>query len=213
MRFLLLRGPRARAAVRGALRRDRGDRHGHGGLDDRHRLLRHRRTARLSSGLQLRRLYHALVDTAALSGAILLIIGTATAMAWALTQSGFSRQLALCDERSSRRRGHVPGRFDHRLRRVGQRAGRDPGYRPLRTAPVPIARQVGINEVHYAIVVVLAMGLGLFAPPFGVGYYAACAISQVDPGEGLRAIWGYLLALLVGLIVVAAVPWISTGFL
>ncbi len=77
----------------------------------------------------------------------------------------------------------------------------------------PIARDVGINEVHYAIVVVLAMGLGLFAPPFGVGYYAACAISQVDPNEGMRPIWGYLLALLIGLTIVAAVPWISTGFL
>ncbi|OYV37640.1 MAG: ABC transporter permease, partial [Rhodospirillales bacterium 20-64-7] len=42
----------------------------------------------------LRRLYPMLVETAALSGAILLIIGTATGMAWALTQSGFSRQLA-----------------------------------------------------------------------------------------------------------------------
>jgi tripartite ATP-independent transporter DctM subunit len=41
-----------------------------------------------------RRLYPMLLDTAALSGAILLIIGTATAMAWALTQSGFSRDLA-----------------------------------------------------------------------------------------------------------------------
>src|SRR5207247_6163966 len=40
-----------------------------------------------------RRLYPMLVETASLSGAILLIIGTATAMAWALTQSGFSRQL------------------------------------------------------------------------------------------------------------------------
>ena len=35
-----------------------------------------------------------LVDTVALSGAILLIIGTATGMAWALTQSGFSTDLA-----------------------------------------------------------------------------------------------------------------------
>src|SRR5438552_11325849 len=41
-----------------------------------------------------RRLYPMLVETASLSGAILLIIGTATAMAWALTQSGFSHQLA-----------------------------------------------------------------------------------------------------------------------
>src|SRR5216684_2207803 len=40
-----------------------------------------------------RRLYPMLVETASLSGAILLIIGMATAMAWALTQSGFSRQL------------------------------------------------------------------------------------------------------------------------
>jgi TRAP-type C4-dicarboxylate transport system permease large subunit len=42
----------------------------------------------------------------------------------------------------------------------------------------PIARAVGIHEVHYAMVVILAMGIGLFAPPFGVGYYTACAIGQ-----------------------------------
>ena len=50
----------------------------------------------------------------------------------------------------------------------------------------PIARQVGIHEVHYAMVVILAMGIGLFAPPFGVGYYAACAIGRVDPAAGAR---------------------------
>ena len=70
----------------------------------------------------------------------------------------------------------------------------------------PIARAVGVHEVHYAMVVILAMGIGLFAPPFGVGYYAACAIGRVDPAEGMRPIWGYLLALMVGLIVVAIVP-------
>ena len=77
----------------------------------------------------------------------------------------------------------------------------------------PIARQVGIHEVHYAMVVVLAMGIGLFAPPFGVGYYAACAISRIHPDEGMRPIVGYMIALLIGLIIVAAVPWISIGFL
>ena len=37
------------------------------------------------------------------------------------------------------------------------------------------------------MVVIFAMGIGLFAPPFGVGYYAACAISKVDPDEGHAA--------------------------
>jgi TRAP-type C4-dicarboxylate transport system permease large subunit len=67
--------------------------------------------------------------------------------------------------------------------------------------------------VHYAMVVILAMGIGLFAPPFGVGYYAACAIGRVEPADGMRPILGYMLALIIGTIVVAAVPWISIGFL
>ena len=77
----------------------------------------------------------------------------------------------------------------------------------------PIAVQAGVHEVHYAMVVIFAMGIGLFAPPFGVGYYGACAISRVDPNEGIGPIWGYIAALLVGLIVVAAFPWFSIGFL
>src|SRR3546814_11691823 len=45
----------------------------------------------------------------------------------------------------------------------------------------PIAEELGINDVHYAMVVVLAMGIGMFARPFGVGYYAVCAIGRVSP--------------------------------
>jgi TRAP-type C4-dicarboxylate transport system permease large subunit len=77
----------------------------------------------------------------------------------------------------------------------------------------PVARAVGIHEVHYAMVVILAMGIGLFAPPFGVGYYAACAIGRVEPAQGMRPILGYMTVLVIGTMIVAAVPWISTGFL
>ncbi len=77
----------------------------------------------------------------------------------------------------------------------------------------PIARSMGIHEVHYAMVVILAMGMGLFAPPFGVGYYCATAIGGVNPDEGMKPIVGYMLALFAGLVLVAAIPAISIGFL
>ena len=70
-----------------------------------------------------------------------------------------------------------------------------------------------MHEVQYAMVVILAMGSGLCAPPFGVGYYAACAISRIHPDAGMRPIVGYILALLVGLVVIILVPWFSIGFL
>ncbi|MCW2241918.1 TRAP transporter large permease subunit [Azospirillum canadense] len=77
----------------------------------------------------------------------------------------------------------------------------------------PIARVVGIHEVHYAMVAILAMGIGLFAPPLGIGYYTACAIGRVAPDAVMRAIWPYVGALVAALGVVALFPWLSTCLL
>jgi tripartite ATP-independent transporter DctM subunit len=161
----------------------------------------------------LRGLYPALVGTAALSGTILFIIGAATCMSWALTQSNFSHALAAA-------LAHAPGgRYGFLIGSIalfvvlGSVLEGIPAMVLFGPLLFPVAKQLGIHEVHYAMVVILAMGIGLFAPPFGLGYYAACSIGQVDPNAGLTRIWSYLAALLVGLLVVAFVPWISTGFL
>ena len=161
----------------------------------------------------LARLKPMLIETASLSGAIMLIVGCATAMAWALTQSGFSGDLA-------RLMAGMPG-GSHGFLAVsivafiilGSVLEGIPAIVLFGPLLFPVAAQAGVHEVHYAMVVIFAMGIGLFAPPFGVGYYGACAISRVDPDEGIRPIWGYIAALLVGLVIVAAFPWISIGFL
>jgi len=160
-----------------------------------------------------RRLYPMLVDTASLSGSILLIVGTATAMAWALTQSGFSRQLASA-------MAGVPGGAAGFMALsivvfivLGSVLEGIPALVLLAPLLFPIAKLMGVHEVHYAMVVILAMGIGLFAPPFGVGFFTACAIGRVEPDEAMGRIWPYLGALLIAVIVVAAIPWLSTGFL
>ena len=134
-------------------------------------------------------------------------------MAWGLTQSGFSRSLAAA--MTGLPGGAVTFMAVSILAFVvlGSVLEGIPAIVLFGPLLFPIARAVGINEVHYAMVVILAMGMGLFAPPFGVGYYAACAIGRVEPADGMKPILGYLLALFVGIVVVAAVPWISTGFL
>ncbi|CCD95468.1 putative TRAP-type C4-dicarboxylate transport system, fusion of small and large permease proteins (dctQ/dctM domains) [Bradyrhizobium sp. ORS 375] len=160
-----------------------------------------------------RRLMPMLIETAALSGAILLIIGTATGMAWGLTQSGFSRSLAAAMTGLPGGPATFIAVSIVAFTILGSVLEGIPAIVLFGPLLFPIARAVGVHEVHYAMVIILAMGIGLFAPPFGVGYYAACAIGRVDPAEGIRPIWGYLLALLIGLIIVAIFPWISIGFL
>jgi len=169
--------------------------------------------ATLYRQLRWRNLGKMLVGTAALSGAILLIIGTATAMAWGLTQSGFSGWLAGT-------MAGLPGGAPMFMAVsivafviLGSVLEGIPAMVLFGPLLFPIARQLGIHDVHYAMVATLAMGLGLFAPPLGVGYYSACAIARVNPDRGIRPMIRYMTALLVGTIIVAAVPWLSTGFL
>jgi tripartite ATP-independent transporter DctM subunit len=160
-----------------------------------------------------RRLMPMLIDTACLSGAILMIIGTATGMAWGLTQSGFSRGLAAAMTGLPGGAASFIAVSIVAFMVLGSVLEGIPAIVLFGPLLFPIARAVGVHEVHYAMIIILAMGVGLFAPPFGVGYYAACAIGRVDPAEGIRPILGYMLALLAGLIIVAIFPWISIGFL
>lgn len=160
-----------------------------------------------------KRLYPMLVDTAALSGAILFIIGTATGMSWALTQSGFSHSLAHLMT-------SVPGgKYGFLLVSIaafvvlGSVLEGIPAMVLFAPLLFPVAKAIGVHEVHYAMVIILAMGIGLFAPPFGLGYYAACTIGRVHPDKAVKRIWPYLGALLAGLLIVAFVPWFSIGLL
>jgi tripartite ATP-independent transporter DctM subunit len=157
--------------------------------------------------------YPTLLDTVSLGGAILLIIATATAMGWALTQSGFAQQLADI-------LGHAPGgRVGIMLLSIlmfivlGSVLEGIPAMVLFGPLLFPVAKAAGINEVHYAIVAVLAMGVGLFAPPLGIGFFAAAAIGKSEPERVVKPLIPYMAVLIIGLLIIAFVPWISLGFL
>ena len=164
----------------------------------------------LYGGFSLRKLYEMLVETAALTGAILIILGTALSMAWVIAQSGVAQQLATFMTT-------LPGGWVGFMAVtmivflvLGCLLEGLPAILLLAPLMFPIARQLGINDVHYAMVVVTAMNIGLMMPPIGVGFYVACRIGNVSPDEAMGAIWPYIVALIAGLLVIAYVPTIST---
>jgi len=154
-----------------------------------------------------------LIDAAAMSGAVTIIIAFAGAMSWALTQSGFAQ--ALVEFMT-----HLPGgKFSFFAVSIlafiilGSVLEGIPAIVLFGPLLFPSAAALGIHQVHYAIVVLLSMGLGLFAPPFGYGYYASCAITQVSPDHAMKSQIPYLVAFGIAIFIIAAIPWLSTGFL
>jgi tripartite ATP-independent transporter DctM subunit len=167
----------------------------------------------LYGGISWSTFYKMLVETASLTGAILIILGTALAMAWAITQAGIAQQLATLMT-------GLPGGWITFMGVtivvflvLGCILEGLPAIVLMAPLMFPIAKQLGIHDIHYSMVVVTAMNIGLMAPPIGIGFYLACKIGSVPPDEAIGAIWPYLGALIIGLIVIAAVPWISIGFL
>jgi tripartite ATP-independent transporter DctM subunit len=164
-------------------------------------------------GISLRRMGEMLVETAALSGTIMIIIALAGAMSWALTQSGFATTLV------EFMTGLPGGKATFLIVSIlafivfGSILEGIPAIVLFGPLLVPVAESLGVHPVQYAMVVLLSMGLGLFSPPFGYGYYTACAIVKVSPDEAMWNMVPYLVALATAIILVAAIPWLSVGFL
>jgi TRAP-type C4-dicarboxylate transport system permease large subunit len=68
---------------------------------------------------------------------------------------------------------------------------------------------LGVDPIQYSIVMVIAMGLGAFSPPIGVGMYVTCSISDTTMENAARHMVPYLIVLVIGILLVAFVPWFS----
>jgi TRAP-type C4-dicarboxylate transport system permease large subunit len=81
-----------------------------------------------------------------------------------------------------------------------------PSLNVLAPLLLPIAGKLGLSELHYALVLIIAMGVGGFMPLAGIGFYVCCAIMRCDVESASRAMIPYLVVVLIGLLIVAFVP-------
>ncbi|MEO8133810.1 MAG: TRAP transporter large permease subunit [Betaproteobacteria bacterium] len=158
--------------------------------------------------LTWRSVYRLFVDSAALAGTILFIVAAASSLSYALTIEQIPQGLAAAMVNV----GHTYGVWLFLLISIGllvvfgavlEGAPALIIFGPLLT---PIAAQLGMNPLHYGIVLVIAMGLGLFSPPLGLGLYATCAVTGTRMADVARPMAKYLAVLFVALLVIAFVP-------
>ncbi len=75
---------------------------------------------------------------------------------------------------------------------------------------LPVARQLGIDDYHFGMVLIVNIMIGGLTPPFGSMMFTACSITKCGLGPFLKEVWPYILALLGVLILITYVPWLTT---
>ena len=150
-----------------------------------------------------------LIQSAAVTGAVGLLLATAGVISWFLTVQQLPTMLI-------RLMTIVPGSSLVFLLITavvfiffGAVVEGLPAVVILLPSLLPVATQLAIDPIHYAIVIVAAVGIGLFLPPVGVGLFIACGIGGVSVDRATRAVLPFIVVLCVGLVVIIIAPWFT----
>ncbi len=148
-------------------------------------------------------------DTAALTGVLLFIFAAASGFSWTLTVAFLPQRLvALLHSVGNSTEIFMLGSIAL-LIVTGVLLEGLPSLNVLAPLLLPIAGSIGLSGLHYALVLIIAMGVGGFMPLAGVGFYVCCAIMRCNVEQASRAMMPYLAVVLFGLLVVAFVPWFA----
>jgi tripartite ATP-independent transporter DctM subunit len=150
------------------------------------------------------------LDGAAMSGLVLLLVSAAAPFAWSLAAAQLPEQVvALVQHLGSRPEIFLLLSVPTMVV-LGAVLEGLPAIIIVAPLLLPLAARLGINPLQYGVLLIICMGTGHFAPPIGIGLYVACPIMGAPFGVAARRMVPYLAVLLVGAVLVAFVPFLST---
>lgn len=155
----------------------------------------------------LRSFLRTVTDTAALTGVLLFIFAAASGFSWTLTVAYLPQRLVALLHSVGNSTEIFMISSVVLLIVAGVLLEGLPSLNVLAPLLLPIAGKLGLSGLHYALVLIIAMGVGGFMPLAGVGFYVCCAIMRCDVEAASRAMLPYLFVILAGLLIVAFAPW------
>jgi tripartite ATP-independent transporter DctM subunit len=154
-------------------------------------------------------LIRAVTDTAALTGVLLFIFAASSGFSWVLTIAYLPQRLVMLLQSIGNSTEIFMIGSIVLLIVVGVLLEGLPSLNVLAPLLLPIAGKLGLSEMHYALVLIIAMGVGGFMPLAGIGFYVCCAVMRCDIESASRAMMPYLVVTLAGLLLIAFVPWFA----
>ncbi|MCV0395144.1 MAG: TRAP transporter large permease [Rhizobiaceae bacterium] len=140
---------------------------------------------------------------------VLLIIGTAAAFSWLMAYLRVPASLVAAMNAVSENPYVVLMLMNVLL--LGLGTFMDMGPLIIIATPIflPVAQAYGVDPVHFGVIMILNLGIGLNTPPVGAVMFVACAVGRISVWQAMRSVWPFYGAGLLVLALVTYVPAIS----
>jgi C4-dicarboxylate transporter, DctM subunit len=150
-----------------------------------------------------------LVRTVIITGIVMFLVGTSTVFSWILTMNQVPQMVGGLVSRVS----SSPLVFllvsNLTFMVMGAILEGLPALLILIPIFLPFTTQFGINQIHFGILAIASLHIGLFLPPIGLGIVIACTFAKIDIGKVIIPFMPYLIVLIIGLVIITAVPWFT----
>ena len=154
----------------------------------------------------LSRIFLKTVETTAI---VMLLIGTSTAMSWVLSYENIPQNLASGILSLTESRIVILLLINLMLLLVGTFMDMTPAVLIFTPIFLPIAVQLGITPLHFGILMVLNLCIGLCTPPVGSILFVGCGIGKTTIAETSKALMPFYTVMVLILLLVTYLPWIS----
>ncbi len=152
---------------------------------------------------------HSTLGAVRTTAMVLIIIGTAASFAWLMAFLRIPASLIAWMETVSQNPIVILLLINLILLLLG--TFMDMGPTIIITTPIflPVAAHYGVDPVHFGVILILNLGIGLNTPPVGAVQFVACAVGKITVWQAMRSIWPFYLASLIVLGLVTYIPALS----
>ena len=159
--------------------------------------------------ITISKLLEILLETGIVTGKVMIMVGMASVFAWILTREQVPQALANLIHSLGGGRILFLLIINMAFLLLGAVLEGVPAL--IMTVPIllPIATQFGIDPVHFGIILIANMGIGLFLPPVGLGVFIGCSIGKVTISEVAKPLLPYLGVNFATVLLITYWPWLT----
>ena len=154
-------------------------------------------------------LYAVLKKSVVSSSVIMFIIANAGLFAFLITRAGVPEAIGHWLEQVLQSPGWFLLGVNSALFFIGMFSETSAAIIVLAPILAPVAQHFGIDPVHFGLIMVVNLALGMITPPFGVNLFAACTVARISLDQMVKDLIPFVLVILACLLVITYVPSIS----
>lgn len=159
--------------------------------------------------LSVSRLKDILVNTSVGTATIMFIIATSSVFSWILTAQRVPQAVAEAILSVSKNPVVILTLINILLLFIGTFMETVASIIILVPVLYPVVTQIGVDPLHFGIIIVVNLAIGMVTPPLGVCLFVGCGISGISLEAISKAAWPFIAIMIAAVLVLTYVPWIS----